>query len=226
MEKKSNVNKILKEQEKERQRTLKRIERKSQQIQTLQLEQNSNKWQIEKQKIIEQCEKMKKTGKIDKRVLSKLGVELPDKKTLKQQLKNRRSSGGFGSPRNMNSKSQASLNKTQGFPGGNKNKNYQTVNKDSPFTKNQPKQDQMIKTSINNNEKSDSGISSKKEFKNQNKPMVNTSRASIKTNGPVKSSAPHSSNVKSNVKNSPYVNKKVQSKPVASRASMTERANP
>jgi len=87
MEKKKNVERILTQQEKMRKLTLKRIEQKSINIQALQKEKNSNKWAIEKQRIIDEFEKMKKTGKLNHKTLSKLGVELPSKKEIKENLK-------------------------------------------------------------------------------------------------------------------------------------------
>lgn len=87
IEKKNNVKRIITQQEKVRQQTLKRIEQKSITIQALQKEKNSNKWAIEKQKIIDDFEKMKKTGKINSKTLSKLGIELPSKKEIKESLK-------------------------------------------------------------------------------------------------------------------------------------------
>ena len=95
MEKKRNVNKILDQQEKERQNTLKRLEQKSRSIQALQKEKNSNKWAIEKQNIVDQFEKMKKTGRINVKVLNKMGVELPSKKELKESLKMKTTRASF-----------------------------------------------------------------------------------------------------------------------------------
>lgn len=153
MEKKRNVEKILKQQEKERQNTLKRLEHKSQQIQQLQQEKNSNKWQIEKQKIVEEFEKMKKTGRINHKKLLKMGVSLPDKKSLKEQLKNRHSQSSLGSTQNMSS-SKSTLSKT----GNNRHsqKAFHTVESPQKSSKIDPIQN--VKTH-----------SPKEEFKNHNK---------------------------------------------------------
>lgn len=113
MEKKKTVEKILRQQDLDRMRTKKRLDEKAKSVAALQTEKNSNKWQIEKQRIIEEFEKMKNSGRLNKKVLAKMGIELPDKKELKENIKNRRARSTMGSSfYNSENRSQQSLGNT------------------------------------------------------------------------------------------------------------------
>ena len=142
------------------------MDQKSQNIQKLQQEKNSNKWQIEKQKIVDEFEKMKKTGRINYKTLKRMGVELPTKQEIKENLKQKGSKSGFSMSQSMGIHQNGHIDNT------NKNlstiqprNNYNTV-KTADSTKNGQMNNQMIP-----NNKSKPKIDSKDNNKNNPKPL-------------------------------------------------------
>ena len=161
-EKRGNVKKILKEQDKERMRTLERLEQKGRFIMALQQEKNSNKWQIEKQRIVEAFEKMKSTGKLNFKTLSQMGVTLPDKKAIKENLKNRRARSVLGdSLNNSDTRSQRHFNQTMASTNASR-----PIENSKPVAKITPK--------THRDSVPDSESSAKSSFKTQPKPVSTT----------------------------------------------------
>lgn len=142
------------------------MDQKSQNIQKLQQEKNSNKWQIEKQKIVDEFEKMKKTGRINYKTLKRMGVELLTKQEIKENLKLKGARSGF-------SMSQ-STSIVQNGQFDNTNKNLSTIqprnNYNTVKTADSNKNGQMNNQTIPNN-KSKPKIDSKDNNKNNPNPL-------------------------------------------------------
>lgn len=118
-EKRHNVDKILKQQEKDRSRTLENIEQRTRCITALQKEKADllekrklikQMADIKKQQIIERIEEMKVKNKINFKTLSKLGIPVPDKEKIRENLLARTTKSTFSRTENAGSTSMSQKN--------------------------------------------------------------------------------------------------------------------
>lgn len=165
MKRNNTVEKIIRQQEKDREMTKLKLEQKAQNIHRLQQEKNSNKWQIEKQKIIDEFEIMKKTGKLNYKTLTKMGIEIPTKKEIKENLKAKGTRSGFN--RSMSS----SMGGSQKVLHSNSEKKSSTVRpENNDINVKNKKPDEPKKDKINNEKELNTKSKSKADFKDNNNP--------------------------------------------------------
>jgi hypothetical protein len=145
------------------------LDQKSQNVQKLQQEKNSNKWQIEKQKIVDEFEKMKKTGKLDYKSLKRMGVELPTKKEIKENLKQKGSRSGFSMSQSMGLIQNGEIDNTNNNLSTIQPRNNHNTVKTADSTSNGQINNQKI---LNN--KSKSKIDSNDNNNNNPKPLKPT----------------------------------------------------
>ena len=178
MKRNRTVEKIIRQQEKDRELTKLRLEQKSQNIQKLQQEKNSNKWAIEKQKIIDEFEKMKKSGKLNYKTLTKMGVELPTKNEIKENLKVKGTRSGFN--RSMSSGKGGGSQKALNSNSDKKSSTAYIKNDKNPIDK--PEKSESHEDSKKNVEgekhkSSNNNSKSKPDFKDNNTPKPGRSPA-------------------------------------------------
>lgn len=167
MKRNNTVKKIIKQQEKDREMTKLKLEQKAQNIHKLQQEKNSNKWQIEKQKIIDEFEIMKKTGKLNYKTLTKMGVELPTKKEIKENLKLK------GTRTSTNRSISSSMGGSQKVLNSNQDKKSSTVRPENDkINVNKIKPDESKNEEINNQKTINTKSKSKADFKDNNNPKL------------------------------------------------------
>ena len=121
-EKRRNVSKILRQQERERAKTLKNIENRNRCITALQREKADllekrkiirQRADIKKQQIFEKFEEMKCKNKVNFKTLSKLGIEIPDREKIRENLKARTTLSTFSRTDNYASTTVSQRNMKQ-----------------------------------------------------------------------------------------------------------------